>query len=121
MVGANETAELIKKEGRECLAIKWDVSDVEMVSKAATQARNEFGDVTILINNAGIVSGKSILETSHKEAELILKVNTLSHIYTTKEFLPSMIKNNRGHIVTVVPSKIYPGIRGYPEYIFRFF
>jgi all-trans-retinol dehydrogenase (NAD+) len=35
------------------------------------------------------------------KAELTYKVNTISHFYTTKEFLPAMLQANSGHIVTV--------------------
>ena len=50
------------------------------------------------------------------EAETTLKVNTLSHIYTTKEFLPNMIKNNKGHIVTITSSSGLVGVPGLADY-----
>lgn len=65
------------------------------------KAKAQFGDVTILINNAGIVHGKTILDTSEKDADRVMQVNTLGIIRTIHEFLPSMIANKRGHIVTV--------------------
>ena len=43
---------------------KCDVSSKEQIAEAATIAKNKFGDVTLLINNAGIVSGKTILENT---------------------------------------------------------
>ena len=57
--------------------------------------------MTILINNAGIVNGKTILETNEAMMKKVIEVNTLSHLYTIKEFLPAMIANNKGHIVTI--------------------
>ena len=60
-----------------------------------------FGDVTILINNAGIVSSKMILDNSDFMIKKTLEVNTLGHLYTIKEFMPAMIKNNKGHIVSI--------------------
>lgn len=70
----------------------------------------------MLINNAGIVSGKKLLEISNEMAELTLKVNTLSHVYTVKEFLPSMIKKNHGHIVTIASSAGHAGVPGLVDY-----
>jgi len=54
-----------------------------------------------LINNAGIVSGKTTQELSDIMIEKTLQVNTISHLHTIKEFLPGMIEAKRGHIVTI--------------------
>ena len=40
------------------------MSDIESIKEGARIARDAFGDVTILINNAGIISGKTTLELS---------------------------------------------------------
>lgn len=57
--------------------------------------------MTILINNAGIVSGKTTLELSDAMIEKTIQVNTISHLHTIREFLPGMIAGKRGHIVTI--------------------
>lgn len=54
----------------------------------ANIARAAFGPVTMLINNAGIVSGKTTLELSDSMIEKTMQVNTISHLYTIREFLP---------------------------------
>lgn len=113
---AEETAKKIKEAGGDAVAIKCDVTSVEDIQNAAKIARETFGDVTILINNAGIVTGKKILETSHKLAEKTLQVNTLAHVYTVKEFLPSMIKKNHGHIVSIASSAGLVGCPGLVDY-----
>ncbi len=41
-----------------------DVSDLTQVKESGRKARETFGPVTLVINNAGIVSGKPILEIS---------------------------------------------------------
>ena len=113
---AEETAKMITEKGGEAIAVQCDVTSVEQISESAKTARESFGDVTILINNAGIVSGKKILEISHKLAEKTLQVNTLAHIYTVKEFLPSMIKKNHGHIVSIASSAGLVGCPGLVDY-----
>jgi all-trans-retinol dehydrogenase (NAD+) len=57
--------------------------------------------VTILINNAGIVSGKSIMENSDFMIQKTIEVNTISHMWTIREFLPAMLKKDEGHIVSI--------------------
>ncbi len=75
-------------------------------------AREKFGPVTLLINNAGIVSGKSILELSDFMMKKTLEVNTLAHLYTIREFLPDMIALNKGHVVSIAS---LAGVVGLPK------
>jgi all-trans-retinol dehydrogenase (NAD+) len=78
-----------------------DVSDLAQVKETGQKARETFGPVTILVNNAGIVSGKPILEISDQMMKKTLEVNTLAHLYTIREFLPDMIRLNKGHVVSI--------------------
>lgn len=55
----------------------------------------------MLINNAGVARGKTILDTTERDLNLTFKVNTFAHYYLTQEFLPHMISTNHGMIVTV--------------------
>ncbi|KAI9846654.1 MAG: hypothetical protein M1837_003709 [Sclerophora amabilis] len=78
-----------------------DVGNRLEVEKAAKEIENDLGTPTILINNAGIVNGKRLLELSPQQIEKNFRVNLLSHFYTLQCFLPGMIRHNRGTIVTV--------------------
>ena len=86
-----------------------DVSDRNAVYAAAARAT---APVDILINNAGVVSGKSLLELPDERIQKNLEVNTLSLFWMTKAFLPSMIERNRGHIVTIASAG---GLIGVPR------
>jgi short-subunit dehydrogenase len=55
----------------------------------------------VLINNAGVVRGKTILESTEKDINLTFKVNAFAHYYLAQQFLPNMVANNHGMIVTV--------------------
>ncbi|VDN42908.1 unnamed protein product [Dibothriocephalus latus] len=59
---------------------KVDVSCTLDVEKAAEEVRREFGRVTILINNAGIVNARYVLDQAEKDVERIFKVNVLGPI-----------------------------------------
>lgn len=79
---------------------------VDLADKAATQAicaevLAARGPVDILINNAGIVSGKTLLECSDEAIERTFQVNTLALFWTVRAFLPGMLAAGRGHVVTV--------------------
>jgi len=112
-----EALELVLKgEGLQSKAIHCDVSDVQSVKNAAKIAREAFGDVEILINNAGIVSGKTLLENSEKMIEKTVQINTISHAYTVREFLPTMLQKNKGHIVTISSAAGTVGVCGLADY-----
>lgn len=55
----------------------------------------------MLINNAGIVSGKTTLELTEPMVRKTYDVNTIAHLWTIKEFLPEMIAKKKGHIVSI--------------------
>ena len=72
--------------------------------------------MSILVNNAGIVSGKSILENSDFMIKKTLEVNTISHLYTIREFLPDMLRSNNGHVVTISSLAGTVGLPGLADY-----
>jgi all-trans-retinol dehydrogenase (NAD+) len=61
----------------------------------------EIGDPTVLINNAGVCRGKTVLEETARDVELTFSVNTMAHFHLVRSFLPAMVAANHGHIVTV--------------------
>lgn len=71
------------------------------VKEVAAKVRADVGDPTILVNNAGIARGKTILGTSERDLKLTFDVNVFAHFYTVHEFLPAMVKRNHGMVVTV--------------------
>lgn len=115
-----ENAKKVEKEiiddGGEAFAIFCNVVEVDNVKSAAKAAIEKFGDVTILINNAGIVTGKKLLDSTEKLIQTTIAVNTTSHSYTVREFLPTMLKNNKGHIVTVASVAGLVGVNGLADY-----
>lgn len=78
-----------------------DVSSLERLKEISAEIKENFGPVTILINNAGIMRGRNILDMDEEEIKLILKVNLYSNFITIKTFLPGMIALGRGYVVTV--------------------
>jgi all-trans-retinol dehydrogenase (NAD+) len=99
-----ETVDLCVKAGvkaENIYTFYCDVSSSQSIKEGASKARDAFGNVNILINNAGIVSGKPTMELTDAMMDRTLRVNTISHLHTIKEFLPGMIASKRGHIVTI--------------------
>ncbi|CAO2581037.1 Short-chain dehydrogenase/reductase family 16C member 6 [Lemmus lemmus] len=86
------------------------------VSLISGQVREEVGDVTILINNAGVVTGKPFLDIPDHMVERSFLVNSISHFWTYKAFLPAMVANNHGHLVCISSSAGLVGVNGLADY-----
>ena len=88
----------IRESGGEAFGFKVDVTNRAQVYEVARKAENVAGNITILVNNAGIVGGKSFIDSKDEVIQKTFEVNSISHFWTTKAFLPSMIENDHGHI-----------------------
>ncbi|KNC50096.1 uncharacterized protein AMSG_11914 [Thecamonas trahens ATCC 50062] len=93
-----------------------DVTDRDAVYSLAEQISATVGPVDIVINNAGVVSGKSLLEVSDAMAELTFDVNAVAHFWFVKAFLPSMLVRNSGHIVSIASAAGLAGVVGLSDY-----
>lgn len=80
---------------------KCDLTDTAQIKSVAARIREDLGDPTILVNNAGVARGRSILETTERDLQFTFDVNTFAHFHTTRAFLPAMIRRDHGMIVTV--------------------
>ena len=78
---------------------KCDITSRQKVLDLAKQIEREHGEVSILVNNAGVCYQHSILDASEKALNNLFEVNILSHYYTLQAFLPNMIKNKKGHVL----------------------
>ena len=112
---ANVSEELTRA-GREVFGCQVDVSDREKVYDAARRTLDEAGPVHILINNAGIVSGKPFIECSDEQIERTIRVNTMALFWVTKVFLPQMMENGWGHLVTISSAGGILGTPGLADY-----
>jgi all-trans-retinol dehydrogenase (NAD+) len=110
---------LIKEEKGDDAAVfgyRCDLADREEVYAMAERVKAERGPVTMLINNAGIVSGTSLLDTSDDDVEQTFRVNIMAHFWTVKAFLPDMISQKKGHVVNVASMAGHSGISRLVDY-----
>ncbi|MGG0740137.1 SDR family NAD(P)-dependent oxidoreductase [Niallia taxi] len=97
-----EIAARIQKEtAAEPLYFVLDVSDLTMVHEVFTEIYIKVGFVDILVNNAGFGIFEYLHETNMQDMERMFAVNVLGLISCTKEVLPSMLQENKGHIINI--------------------
>lgn len=84
-----------------------DVSKKDQVLQCQRQIFRDVGTVSVLVNNAGITSGKNVLDLTFEEIEYTIAVNLTGCFYTVKAFLPDMLALRRGYVVTVASALGY--------------
>ena len=106
----------LASDGYEADIYTCDLTSREEIAAVAGQTLVASGPIDILINNAGVVSGKSLLEISDQEIERTFQVNALALFWTVRAFLPSMIERDSGHIVTVASAAGLAGAAKLTDY-----
>jgi NAD(P)-dependent dehydrogenase (short-subunit alcohol dehydrogenase family) len=96
-----EITELVTSMGRRCVPISADLATVEGPRAAAKAALAAFGTIDILLNNAGVTTIKSILETSAEDWDWVNAVNLRAPFLLAQALAPNMIKQGHGKIINI--------------------
>eukprot|EP00112_Aurelia_sp_Birch-Aquarium-sp1_P006699 Seg1734.1 transcript_id=Seg1734.1/GoldUCD/mRNA.D3Y31 product="Epidermal retinol dehydrogenase 2" protein_id=Seg1734.1/GoldUCD/D3Y31 len=115
-VANEQTVDEIKEAGGEAHGYVFDCSNRDDVYSVAKKIKRDVGDVSILVNNAGIVSGKKFMDTPDDLIVKTFEVNTISHFWTTKAFLPAMLEKDHGHVVSIASAAGLAGVNGLCDY-----
>ncbi|OIR13239.1 putative oxidoreductase SadH [mine drainage metagenome] len=97
----NTVTNEFKQQGFNVLPYVVDVMNTDAVIATAQQVKNDAGKIDILINNAGIIVGKSFADHSHSDIDRTMIINSSALMHITKEFLQDMIVTKCGHIVNI--------------------
>ena len=96
-----DLSEKIKKNGGSSSFFPCDISDKPSVENLIKSTLDKYGQVDILINNAGITKDNLLIRMSEKQWDTVLATNLNSAFYTTKTVIKSMMKNRFGRIVNI--------------------
>ena len=97
----HDTLAAMREHTPDCEAIVGDVGERDTATTAVGLARERFGRLDFLVNNAGISKRKHLLEVTPEEAETTIRVNLLGPIFFILEALPLMLGDGGGTIVNV--------------------
>lgn len=95
---------------------KCDVTSRDDVHLAGEAIRSDLGPPSILINNAGVGNGATILEVSQEKLRRLFDINIISHWSTVQEFLPDMLIKKKGHIMGVASLASFVTLAGAADY-----
>jgi NAD(P)-dependent dehydrogenase (short-subunit alcohol dehydrogenase family) len=99
--GLAETVDLVKQIGAEVRSDVVDVSDRQAMGRWATAVADQFGQVNVVVNNAGVTVTGDFEEMTYEDFDWIVGVNFMGVVQGTKEFLPHLIASGDGAIVNI--------------------
>ncbi|KAK6201932.1 hypothetical protein LQW54_009246 [Pestalotiopsis sp. IQ-011] len=93
-----------------------DVTSPPALHEAAEAIRQDLGDPTVIVNNAGLVELGSIINVDPAKTQRLLNVNVGALFWVAKEFLPAMVAKDHGHVVTVASLASFYTMAGIVDY-----
>ena len=110
---AHQCADWIAKSGGVALGVPCDVTDEAQVEAMVAQAREAFGAADVLVNNAGILGGQSVLDMPLERWQRQLAVNLTGTFLCTKHVARLMVeRRTRGSIIVIVSTAGHQGQAG---------
>src|SRR3954465_109782 len=97
------------------LAVALDVTDHRQVGEAVEAARQRFGDIDVLVNNAGYGYRAAVEEGDETDVQRLFATNVFGAVAMIKAVLPDMRKRRSGAIVNIssIGAQITPAGSGY--------
>lgn len=101
----NEELENSKKEieeiGVQVLAVKGDVANFENCENFVKQVIERFGQIDVLVNNAGITKDMLLMRMKKEDFEQVIDTNLVGTFNVTKNVVPYMMKARSGRIINI--------------------
>lgn len=97
----DELVEMIQSTGGRAVTVIGDVREEETARRAAAAAKEHFGAVHFLINNAGMGNYKQLIDTSAEEYDEMMDTNVRSTFLFTRHTVPLMIEQKSGMILMI--------------------
>jgi len=99
--GGEETVKNILDAGGTAKFVEGDVTSTEDIQNVVSVCEDEFGDVDVLVNNAGVVKFGPMHETSEDDWDFVLNVNLKGAFQMSQAVIPGMLEKGRGKIVNI--------------------
>ena len=103
--------------GVKCLPVKGDVSKYADAEDLIKSAKEEFGSVDVLVNNAGVTKDNLIIRMSEEDFDLVIATNLKGVFNTTKAAANVMMKQRSGKIVNITSISGVIGNVGQANYV----
>jgi 3-oxoacyl-[acyl-carrier protein] reductase len=98
---AEQAAAALRGEGLDALGLPADVSVANSVRQFVARVQKDLGDVSVLVNNAGVGIFHPIHEIEEADWDRVLGTNLKGAFLMSREVVPQMIRRKRGHIIHI--------------------
>lgn len=109
---ATKLAEEIRKDGGDAGPAQVDVGDAASVQRMTNQAVEEYKQIDVLINGAGVMSRIPVQEMAEEEWDRVLKINLKGTFLCSQAVARHMVQNSAGRIINVASGR---GVAGQPR------
>jgi short-subunit dehydrogenase len=99
--GLREVRSMLVAHGAEVMTGMVDVTQASQFEQFSERVYEEFGQVDVLVNNAGVVLAGRMEDMTLEDWEWIIGINMWGVIHGTHFFYPRMLKHGSGHIVNI--------------------
>ncbi len=96
-----ELKEEFESKGVKTLIMQADVTDKEAIEQLVKKAIEEFGNIDVLVNNAGITKDNLLMRMSEEEFDKVIEVNLKGTYIVTKAVTKYMMKKRKGSIINL--------------------
>lgn len=100
----------------EYITIKADIKQYDNCQSVIQKTLERFGELDIIINNAGVVQDKTLFMMKNEEWDLVLDTNLKGTYNMTKAAITTMMKNRKGCIVNISSISGTNGMAGQTNY-----
>ena len=97
----SEIQKQIEEKGVSCFWVQGDISRWEDCEAIAKKVKEKYGQIDVLVNNAGITKDGLFLRMKKEDFASVLQVNLMGTIQMTKQIVPCMVKQRRGKIINI--------------------
>lgn len=111
-----ETAKRLSPDGSRCIFFRHDVTNEAEWSVVVEESLKAFGQIDILINNAGIFERGSILDTDLRAFERTMDINVGGVFLGMKALSPHMVERKKGSIINISSVAGLDGTPGFVAY-----
>ena len=113
---AQDVATRVQAAGATCLAQRGGLRDAQEVEAAGRVVLERLGRVDVLVNSAGVVTGRRFEDLSEEDVARTFDVNVLALYRVVRCFLPGMRTRDRGCVVTIASAAGLVGVARQTDY-----
>ena len=106
VIDKDETSQKVESLGRKCLKVDADLSNKACVDDILSKSLAEYGQVDILLNNAGIIRRSPITEFTEKDWDDVMNINIRTLFFLSQAFGKQLIKQGTGGKIINIASML---------------